>query len=163
MRDKLKLSQTKLTTALGRLEDAGAIALLPDGNVRPVELPANPTALARKAASLQENHRAYERSRLEMMRGYAEARGCRRQFLLNYFGEEYPEPCGNCDNCQVGLPEADDGARPFPISARVRHRTLGEGLVMRYEGDTIVVLFDAVGYKTLALSLVTVEGLLAAA
>ncbi len=34
---------------------------------------------------------------------------------------------------------------------------------MRYEGDKIVVLFDEVDYKTMALDLVTENGLLAAA
>ena len=43
-----------------------------------------------------------ERSRIEMMRGYAETAGCRRQFLLGYFGEDLPEPCGNCDTCADG-------------------------------------------------------------
>ena len=32
------------------------------------------------------------------LRAYAEADGCRRQFLLGYFGE-MSTACGNCDNC----------------------------------------------------------------
>jgi hypothetical protein len=39
----------------------------------------------------------------------------------------------------------------------------GEGLVECYEGDKMVVLFDAVGYKALAVDVVTQNGLLQAA
>jgi ATP-dependent DNA helicase RecQ len=35
--------------------------------------------------------------------------------------------------------------------------------VQRYDGDQIVVLFEAVGYKTLSVALVTQRGLLAPA
>lgn len=31
----------------------------------------------------------------------------------------------------------------------------GEGLILRYEGDKMVVLFDEVGYKTLSVDVVT--------
>ena len=41
-----------------------------------------------------------DQSRIEMIRGYAETDGCRRQYLLGYFGEDLPEPCGNCDTCE---------------------------------------------------------------
>ncbi|MFN7137601.1 MAG: NADH-quinone oxidoreductase subunit C, partial [Thermomonas sp.] len=42
---------------------------------------------------------AFDRSRVDMIRGYAEHDGCRRAFLLGYFGEAYTPPCGNCDRC----------------------------------------------------------------
>ncbi len=54
------------------------------------------------AAEVAEGHRKVEQSRVEMMRGYAETTGCRRQFLLAYFGETLDEPCGNCDTCAAG-------------------------------------------------------------
>ena len=57
----------------------------------------------------------------------------------------------------------EESVEPFPLNSRVNHRAWGEGLVMRYEGDKIVVLFDTVGYKTLAVELVTEQGLLTAA
>ena len=39
-----------------------------------------------------------ERQKLDAMLGYCEAPRCRRQVLLNYFGEE-AGACGNCDVC----------------------------------------------------------------
>ncbi|EAQ28170.1 ATP-dependent DNA helicase RecQ [Erythrobacter sp. NAP1] len=40
-----------------------------------------------------------ERARLNSLAGLVEAAQCRRQILLKHFGEDLPEPCGNCDNC----------------------------------------------------------------
>ena len=37
--------------------------------------------------------------KLDAMLALAETVHCRRKLLLNYFGEEAPETCGNCDNC----------------------------------------------------------------
>ncbi|MBW2355466.1 MAG: DNA helicase RecQ [Deltaproteobacteria bacterium] len=39
------------------------------------------------------------RKKLEALLGFCESIACRRQLLLGYFGEAYPGPCGNCDNC----------------------------------------------------------------
>ena len=41
------------------------------------------------------------------------------------------------------------------------HGEWGEGVVQRYDDDALVVLFDAVGYKTLALAVVVERALLA--
>ena len=46
-----------------------------------------------------EAHKRLERRKLDAMLGYCELTSCRRQTLLGYFGDELPEPCGNCDNC----------------------------------------------------------------
>jgi ATP-dependent DNA helicase RecQ len=124
----------------------------------------DPDDTAARAVELAAAQRTVERSRLEMMRGYAETTGCRRQFLLTYFGEELPEPCGHCDTCRSGtareVPDVEDP--PFPVQARVRHRQFGEGVVMGYEGDPerVTVLFDESGYRTLALAAVRRGGLL---
>jgi len=40
-----------------------------------------------------------ERRKLDALLGYAESVRCRRQVLLDYFGETLAEPCGNCDTC----------------------------------------------------------------
>ncbi len=42
-----------------------------------------------------------ERHKLDAMLGLCEVTGCRRQLLLNYFGDEAPDHCGYCDNCQI--------------------------------------------------------------
>lgn len=45
--------------------------------------------------------------KLDEMAALCETHKCRRQFLLNYFGEEAPAQCGNCDNC-LGKYERSD-------------------------------------------------------
>ncbi|MCE7732448.1 ATP-dependent DNA helicase RecQ [Vibrio campbellii] len=40
-----------------------------------------------------------ETHKLNAMSAFAEAQTCRRQVLLNYFGEYRESPCGNCDIC----------------------------------------------------------------
>jgi ATP-dependent DNA helicase RecQ len=99
-----------------------------------------------------------------MMRAYAETtETCRRDFLLSYFGQPFEPPCGNCDNCRAGrVKRADRAHQPFPVGARVAHAAWGEGVVQRYDDHAVVVLFDDVGYKALALALVQSEGLLTA-
>ena len=112
----------------------------------------------------EEQRKAYERSRLDMLRGYAETEACRREYLLNYFGEELAAPCGRCDNDLLG-PEAAAAAVPgepaaFAVGAPVDHDAWGHGVVQRVEGDTVTVLFDKAGYKTLAAAFAKEQGLL---
>ncbi|MGH8030513.1 MAG: DNA helicase RecQ [Arenimonas sp.] len=40
-----------------------------------------------------------ERRKLDALLGWCESTRCRRQALLASFGEDYPNACGNCDNC----------------------------------------------------------------
>jgi ATP-dependent DNA helicase RecQ len=50
-----------------------------------------------------------QQQKLEALFGYCESAGCRRQMLLGYFGEAYPDPCGNCDTCSQEI-EVWDGS-----------------------------------------------------
>jgi len=102
-------------------------------------------------------------SRIEMMRNVAETAGCRGQALLACFGEHLDHPCGHCDRCAAGKAEVAPVSGPFPVHSTVRHATWGQGTVLRYEEDRMVVLFDDVGYKTLSVEVVQREGLLMAA
>ena len=54
-----------------------------------------------------EGQKILESQRLTALLAYCEAPRCRRQVLLNYFGEER-QPCGNCDVCE-NPPELWDG------------------------------------------------------
>jgi ATP-dependent DNA helicase RecQ len=165
LQEATDLSQTKLATAVSRLEEVGAVRVLPDGDVAPAEdAPPRPDAIA-AAADAEERRRAFDRSRVDMMRAYAETDTCRRGFVLSYFGEPIDGPCGNCDNCDAGRSDAAAPPEdvPFAVGARVAHGQWGEGVVQRYDDDAVVVLFDDVGYKTLALDLVVQRDLLRAA
>ncbi|MHA2940228.1 ATP-dependent DNA helicase RecQ [Vibrio sp. RC27] len=50
-----------------------------------------------------------ESHKLNAMSAFAEAQTCRRQVLLNYFGEYREQPCGNCDIC-LDPPKHFDGS-----------------------------------------------------
>jgi ATP-dependent DNA helicase RecQ len=158
---ELGFSQTKVMQTLTRLDEVGVISLLPDGVVLPGELPFDLSGAVEEAAQIQKSRRQFDRSRIEMMRGYAEVRDCRREYLLNYFGEPFSAPCGFCDNCDAGItPQESKEEMPFPLNSRVVHTAWGEGVVLRYEGDKIIVLFDEIGYKALARDIVLEKGLL---
>jgi ATP-dependent DNA helicase RecQ len=111
---------------------------------------------------------AYERSRLEMMRAYAEAAACRREFVLSYLGEVFdPAACAMCDVSvgPAGAPtaavaQAPPGDGRLAPGQRVDHRTWGRGTVHRLAARAVMVLFDAAGYRTLALPGAVDQGLL---
>jgi len=50
-----------------------------------------------------------QQQKLEVLLGYCESAACRRKALLGYFGEAYPDVCGNCDNCSKEI-EIWDGS-----------------------------------------------------
>jgi ATP-dependent DNA helicase RecQ len=54
-----------------------------------------------------EAQKRIEHTKLGALVGYCEASHCRRQILLQYFGDE-STPCGNCDTC-LSPPETIDG------------------------------------------------------
>jgi ATP-dependent DNA helicase RecQ len=119
------------------------------------------TSAVEQVIARAEAYRAMQKSRIEMMRAYAETMRCRRQFLLQYFGEVDPTPCGDCDNCHAGT-AADEPelVSPFAVEQRVQHDSFGLGMVMSLDGEEITVLFDDIGYRTLFLPTVLERRLL---
>jgi ATP-dependent DNA helicase RecQ len=154
MSEHMSLSARRLTPLLNLLEAAEGVRIDDRGMLTPGAV-TDPRAVTRRALEIAEHRHTVEKSRVEMMRGYAEAPGCRRQYLLGYFGETLEQPCGLCDNCDAGrgAPQPKPSESPFPINSRVRHPEWGLGTVTEYEGDRLVVLFDESGYRTLSLEL----------
>jgi ATP-dependent DNA helicase RecQ len=149
------------TSALARLADLGAAAWDADGQVR---WTGTMTVAAALQASEAETDREgeVERTRLTMMRRYVEQPGCRRSFVLTYFGQDYPGPCGNCDN-DLAQAEPAPADVPFAVGGRVLSEKWGVGTVLRYDGDQITVLFDEHGYRELYVPVVLERGLLQSA
>ena len=45
--------------------------------------------------------------RLDAMVGYCNTSHCLRGYILEYFGQEYPQLCGNCSNCESTAEQRD--------------------------------------------------------
>jgi ATP-dependent DNA helicase RecQ len=160
LKDKTGLGPRKLGAYLNLLELVGA-AVPGAKNKMTVPLFAPlPAAAAKAAVREYERQQVVDRSRTDMMRGFAEARGCRSQMLLAYFGEKSAKPCGHCDNCATGVKAKPAGREPFAVHSKVRHDEWGTGMVMGYEQNRMTVLFDQVGYKTLSVPVVLENQLL---
>ena len=164
LRRELGTTASRLAGVVNLLEEVGAVHEDERGRLTADPDGPKPAAAAEAAVHVSEQQRSVERSRLEMMRSYAETTSCRRLFLLGYFGEELPGPCGNCDTCRTGTAAGRSaepaGEQPFPVGSEVAHGEWGRGRVMHYEDDRVTVLFEGVGYRTLALALVEDKGLL---
>jgi ATP-dependent DNA helicase RecQ len=162
LKNQVHASTAKCTRAVNLLQQAGAVAVTSDGRLYYVDPDVTAGQAVQRAVDAADTHQRLIRSRIEMMRGYAETTGCRRQYLLGYFGEQLTYPCGNCDTCEAGTAEQQPARNgEFPPGSFVRHAEWGHGTVMSSEQDRLIVLFDDVGYKTLSLPAVHEHNLLA--
>jgi ATP-dependent DNA helicase RecQ len=162
LRERTGLGPRKLGQLLALLERVGAAATLANHRYAAPRYAPTPDRAARAALAEAERQQNVQRSRIEMMRAYAESQSCRSQTLLAYFGDHLPRPCGHCDNCAAGaIAEAAAADGPYPLHSTVRHAEWGSGMVLGYEEDRMTVLFDDVGYKTLSVPVVEEQGLLA--
>ena len=151
----------RLAELLNVLEAVGVVRLR--RQVEPVPGGPAPAEAAARGVELAQHHRSVERSRVEMMRRYAEMTDCRRRFLLRYFGEAVSEACRNCDNCDAGRSRPVVATGLFSPGERVTHHQWGAGLVLEAEADRLTVLFDDYGYRELATQVVSGLHLLAPA
>jgi ATP-dependent DNA helicase RecQ len=161
LRDRTGLGARKLGQLVALLEHVGGAVTRTGGKVACPRYAPSPSDAADLAVAEAERQQSLSKSRTDMMRAYAQARGCRSQPLLAYFGEHLTRVCGHCDNCSAGRGEPDNGAvGPFPVHSTVSHAEWGAGMVMGYEDNRMTVLFDDVGYKTLSVPVVSEQGLL---
>jgi ATP-dependent DNA helicase RecQ len=113
----------------------------------------------RRALEREGRRVAHDRTRLAMVRTYARLDSCRRQFLLQYFGQyDAPGSCGMCDRCapRRGERAQPAGVPPVPEDAplageTVWHQAWGRGVVQHVSADRVTVHFDSGGYRTLDL------------
>ncbi|MBI1275528.1 DNA helicase RecQ [bacterium] len=76
-----------------------------------------------------------ERQKLSALLGLCEAAGCRRQIMLNYFGDS-GAPCGHCDNCN-SAPETFDGTESARKALSCVYRT-GQRFGAKYAIDVLI-------------------------
>ncbi|WP_448810020.1 RecQ family ATP-dependent DNA helicase [Agromyces bauzanensis] len=160
---QLDLPLRAVTAILNILLESDAATAVDDGVVAHGEL--EPDAALAFVDEVVERRKRIDESRLAMIRGYAETPRCRRAYLLEYFGVEAAEPCGNCDTCDDGSAFTHEGAAAsgeYRLDQAVRHREWGDGRVMSIESDRITVFFDEEGYRVLSLEAVRAGDLLTA-
>jgi ATP-dependent DNA helicase RecQ len=163
LEERTGLGSRRLGQLLTLLEEVGGARMLAGGRVKAPRWAPTPARAAQLAEAQAERQQTVSRSRLDMMRNFAETEQCRGRALLAYFGEHLEGTCGHCDNCTDGSAAEELAAAadaPFPVHSEVRHAEWGKGMVLSYAGDQMTVLFEQVGYKTLSVPVVKQRGLL---
>lgn len=145
---ELKISPRRATDLLNRLSRTGALSIDTQDQITWVGGLSAPDAVE-ASLKLQARRHAFDQSRIEMMRAYAETKGCRRRFLLSTFGERLENPCGYCDRCDGGVEPVSEEHVQFAVDTKVQHENFGAGTVMASSEDALVVLFEEFGYRTL--------------
>lgn len=82
-----------------------------------------------------DNQKRIEHQKLNALLGLCEAANCRRQILLEYFGDK-SAPCGNCDTCD-NKPELFDGTITAQKALSCVHRT-GQRFGVAYLIDVLL-------------------------
>jgi ATP-dependent DNA helicase RecQ len=143
LEQQANLSAIKARVALEQLELAGALRQASEsrGGLRAATaLPLSEPAVLAVARQVQQR-RTHKRAQLARMVAYAQTHDCRREFLLQYFGDHSPaEAPVCCDNCVAAAQP------PEAVAPATTHAERGALLVL----DTIVHLPWPVGRERLA-------------
>lgn len=83
-----------------------------------------------------EEYKRITQNKLEAMLGLCETVSCRRQAILEYFGEEAPAGCGNCDNC-LNPPQTWDASEDAQKALSAVYRS-GQNFGVAYVTDILL-------------------------
>lgn len=81
-------------------------------------------------------HKRAERQKLDSMLALCEVSTCRRDYLLQYFGEDKHSDCGNCDTCLTPV-ETWDGTEAMQMALSCVYRT-GQRFGVNYLIDVLI-------------------------
>lgn len=108
--------------------------------------PGDFTRARERLAELSPERREAEQGRIAALSRLVETPGCRRAILLQHFGENPPESCGNCDNCleAPGVHDATELSRKLLSAAYRTGQMFGVGhleKVLTGSGDERILKF----------------------
>lgn len=142
-----------VSSALGILRRLGYVERfdIPSRRARGTRLldPDLPPSRLDLPESLLAEKRRRDEAKLRDVLRYAYSKQCRQKWILEYFGEDCPEPCGKCDVCMLSSAPAE---RQPPLSpdeilevrkalsgvARMSHRAGARQWLPRFGRDKIV-------------------------
>ncbi|HEY9721600.1 MAG TPA: helicase-related protein, partial [Oscillatoriaceae cyanobacterium] len=114
----LEESREGVHAALVALRQKGIVAYAPPARTQGLRIARRVSdPLAELDVGYLERKEAHEMGKLEQMVGFAYARRCRRNYVLDYFGERTRTACGRCDACNgqadpaIGAPDRSGRSR----------------------------------------------------
>ncbi len=159
--EETSMSARRVAVIVAELEAMG-IVRVKRGVVTMVRELASHEDLIRYATSFEERSEN-DHEKLDEMMHYAQSTDCRVKTIVAYLGEEHEGTCGHCDNCRdhsaeqlavprsLPVPIAEAPAERFAQGDRVRHATLGDGIVDEVSLVHVHVRFDRAGIKPVAV------------
>ena len=106
------LSEDQVRRSLAAMDREGLIGYEPPFRGRGIEkLVDEPPAFGKLDIDWERQKmlRGIEEEKLAAMEDYIRTAGCRRGFILNYFGETDAFTCGTCDRCETAGPTGGSG------------------------------------------------------
>ena len=116
-----ELSDEQVRRALGALADGGHLEYQPPFRGRGIEkLVEKPPPFSKLPIDWehQEYLRSIEEEKLDKMEAYIRTAGCRREFIVRYFGETEKPDCDNCDHCRNRGRQTDNASKGGDVLSR---------------------------------------------